>query len=115
LSAGTALTAYLARRRPFAFAAAVLAAAAALGLTIATLRSALIAHPVLERPLYGASIAGFIEVREERERTDRIVLKVVSIEADRLDTAPERVRLSVRRGTAPAVGSYVTLEARSVG
>jgi competence protein ComEC len=79
LSAVTALTAYSARRRPFAFAAAVLAAAGALGFTIATLRSALIAHPVLERPLYGASIAGFVEVREERERTDRIALKVVSI------------------------------------
>ena len=31
---------------------------------------------------------------------------------DSLDAAPERVRVSVRKGLAPAVGAYVTLKAR---
>ena len=40
------------------------------------------------------------------------MVNVVDIDGERLDTPLERVRLSVRRGTAPAVGSYVTLKAR---
>ena len=33
-----------------------------------------VAHPVLPRPPANVTIAGFVEVREERERTDRIVV-----------------------------------------
>jgi competence protein ComEC len=103
---------FMARRRVVAFAALVLVAAAVIGFAVATLKTALIAHPVLERPLYGASITGFIETREERERTDRIVVKVVDMDGDRVDRPLERVRVSVRRGGAPAVGSFVRLKAR---
>ncbi|MBV8578478.1 MAG: ComEC family competence protein, partial [Acetobacteraceae bacterium] len=103
---------FVARRRAIAFAAVVLIGAAAIGFAVATLKTALIAHPILERPLYGASITGFIETREERERTDRIVVKVVDMDGDRVDFTLERVRLSVRRGAAPAVGSFVRLKAR---
>src|SRR6202035_3166947 len=49
---------------------------------------------------------------EERERTDRIVIKVYSMDAPRFDQQLERVRLSVKKGTAPAVGSYISLKAR---
>src|ERR1700749_4265955 len=101
-----------ARRRAVAFAALMLTAAAVIGFAAVTLKSALIAHPVLERPLFGASITGFIETREERERTDRIVVKVIDMDGDRVDRPLERVRLSVRRGAAPAVGSFVRLKAR---
>src|SRR5207302_595572 len=52
------------------------------------------------------------EVAEERERTDRIVLRVHRIEARRMDEAPERVRLSVRKGMAPPVGAFVERKAR---
>jgi competence protein ComEC len=107
-----AVAGFAARRRAIAFAALVLIAAAAIGFAVATLKTALIAHPLLERPLYGASITGFIETREERERTDRIVVKVIDMDGDRVDRALERVRLSVRRGAAPAVGSFVRLKAR---
>jgi len=55
-------------------------------------------------------IAGFVEVREERERSDRIVVRALKVVGERLDETPERVRLSVRRGTAPPVGSYVALK-----
>ena len=50
-------------------------------------------------------------MREERERTDRIVVRVHKIEG-RLDEAPERVRLSVRKGTAPPVGTFIEVKAR---
>jgi competence protein ComEC len=112
LAAGTITAALLARRHTLLFTGTILVATAALGFAIASIKSALIAHPILDRPVYGASVKGFIEVREERERSDRIVIKVVDIDGDRLDTVLERVRLTTRRGTAPAVGSYVTLKAR---
>src|SRR5262249_40700693 len=44
--------------------------------------------------------------------TDRIVVRVHSIEAQRIDQLLERVRLSVKKGTAPPVGSYISLKAR---
>jgi competence protein ComEC len=112
LAGALTAAAFVARLRAAAFAALVLIGAAAIGFAVATLKTALIAHPVLERPLYGASITGFIETREERERTDRIVVKVSDMDGDRVDFALERVRLSVRRGAAPAVGSFVRLKAR---
>jgi competence protein ComEC len=112
LAGALAIAALVVRRRAVAFAALVLIAGTVIGFAGATLKTALIAHPVLERPLYGASITGFIETHEERERTDRIVVKVVDMDGDRVDRPLERVRLSVRRGAAPAVGSYVRLKAR---
>ena len=112
LAGALAVAGFVARRRAAAFAALVLIGAAVIGFAGATLKTALIAHPVLARPLYGASITGFIETREERERTDRVVVKVTDMDGDRVDFALERVRLSVRRGAAPAVGSFVRLKAR---
>ncbi len=46
------------------FAVLALGAAAAAGFGTATLRTSLVAHEVLERPAFGASLAGFIETRE---------------------------------------------------
>src|SRR5207244_5943440 len=57
-------------------------------------------------------ITGWVEVREERERTDRMVIRVHGIEGRRLTDAPERVRISVRKGTAPMVGAFIDLTAR---
>ena len=51
-------------------------AAAAAGFATATLKRAIIAHPVLSAPVWNVEIAGFVEVREERERSDRIVVRV---------------------------------------
>ena len=58
-----------------------------------------------------ASVTGFVEVREERARSDRVVVRVQQIEARRLARAPQRVRVAVRKGTAPAVGSFVSFKA----
>lgn len=102
----------LLRARPIAFPVALAFAATAAGFATATLKSLLIAHPVLHHVASNVEIAGFVEVREERERSDRIVVRALKIDGGRLDEAPERVRLSVRKGTAPPVGAYVALKAR---
>ena len=104
----------LAARRTRAFVPLVLTAAMLSGFAVATIKTARIAHPVLTRPILFASLTGFVEVREERERTDRFVLRVDKLETLRAADAIklERVRLSVKKGTAPAVGSYVELKAR---
>ncbi|MGZ5938387.1 MAG: ComEC/Rec2 family competence protein, partial [Rhizomicrobium sp.] len=101
----------LARRQKL-FPLVVMSAAVAAGLATATLRTAHVAHTVLGRPLYSVALSGFVETRDIRERTDRFVLRVVSMEAPRGQLKLERVRLSVRKGTAPDVGSFVELKAR---
>ena len=107
------LVAILARARPIAFPLLVAAAAACAGFATITIKSALIAHPVLHHPTSAVAIAGWVEVREERERTDRIVVKVERLESSRrLDEAPERVRVSVRKGQAPPVGAFIEMQAR---
>jgi competence protein ComEC len=100
----------LRRQRVFPF--AVMIAAVAAGFACATSKTALIAHGVLARPMYSVSLSGFVETRDVRERTDRFVLRVVHMESPRQQMKLERVRLSVRKGTAPDVGSFVELKAR---
>ena len=102
--------AFAARRNAFGFAIALGFAGVAAGFAIATLQTARIAHPVLAFPAT-ASVTGFVEVREERARSDRVVVRVQQIEARRLARAPQRVRVAVRKGTAPAVGSFVSFKA----
>jgi competence protein ComEC len=105
------LAAVLLRRSRF-FATAVMIAAVAAGFATATLKTARVEHNVLARPLYSVSLAGFVETRDIRERTDRFVLRVTKMDAPRQPPRLERVRLSVKKGTAPAVGSFVELKAR---
>ena len=104
LLAATMTIAILVRHRPMAFPAAIGAAALAAGFATATGKRALIAHPVLAVPAWNVEIGGFVEAREERERSDRIVVRVERISGPRLNEQLERVRVSVRKGTAPAVG-----------
>lgn len=105
--------AFLLRRSAW-FAGLALIAAVASGFATASVKATRIAHPVLAQPIFSATLTGFVEVREERERSDRFVLRVSGFETARpIDgETPERVRLSVKKGTAPAVGSYVELKAR---
>ena len=99
-------------RRSRLFAPAIMIAAVASGFAVATWKTARIAHTVLAKPLYSVSLSGFVETRDIRERTDRFVLRVTAMEAQRSDVKLDRVRLSVRKGTAPEVGSFVQLKAR---
>jgi competence protein ComEC len=108
---GLCVAAFLSRRHKV-FPVAVMLAAAAAGFAVATWKTARIAHPVLAKPIYSAALTGFVETRDIRERTDRFVLRVVSMESQRGQTKLERVRLSVKKGTAPTVGSFVELKAR---
>jgi competence protein ComEC len=108
---GLGLAAFLLRRQRF-FPAAVMAASVAAGFATATWKTAHIAHEVLARPVYSVSLSGFVEARDIRERTDRFVLRLTQMDGPRLRTRLERVRLSVRKGTAPDVGSFVELKAR---
>jgi competence protein ComEC len=105
------VVAVLARKHKF-FPIAVMVAAIASGFAVATWRTAHLAHVVLAKPLYSVALSGFVETRDIREKTDRFVLRVTEMEAPRGQIHLERVRLSVRKGTAPDVGSFVELKAR---
>ncbi|MEA2906586.1 MAG: competence protein ComEC, partial [Alphaproteobacteria bacterium] len=113
LALASAAVAVLARKRPVAFPLLLGVAASAAGFATVTWRSAHIAHPVLHHLAIGVSVSGFIEIREERERADRIVVAVTRIDAPRkLDQAPDRIRVTVRKGTSPPVGAFVEFKAR---
>lgn len=107
----TVVLAFMVRHRTVAFAYALAVGSIASGFATATLRTSSIAHPIL-RFAATANISGFVEIREEREKTDRIVVRVTAITGERLNAAPERVRVAVRKGTAPAVGEFATFRAR---
>ncbi len=111
LAAAPMVAAFIARGRPLAFPLLLGLAAVAAGFATVTLKSARIAHPILQHAAWNISISGFVELREERERSDRIVVRVHTIEG-RLRDAPERVRLSVKRHMAPPVGTFVEVKAR---
>ena len=100
------------RARPIAWPSMVAVTALVSGFAVATWKTYRIAHPVLTAPAYGVTISGFIENREERERSDRITVRVHKLSGLRFETPLERVRLSVRKGTAPAIGSFIQARAR---
>src|SRR5882757_8755626 len=81
--AATIGAAILLRLRPIGFPVALAAAAMAAGFATATVKRAIIAHPVLPAALWNVEIAGFVEAREERERSDRIVVRVERMVAPR--------------------------------
>ena len=104
--------AILLRRRAVGFVLALGFFALTAGFAVATFKTALIAHPVLRYPAYGVSLAGFVELREESQKTDRFILRVDRIAGNRIVEAPQRVRLSVRRGFTPPAGAFVEVKAQ---
>jgi competence protein ComEC len=103
--------AFQARRSAVGFPLALGFAAIAAGFAVATLNTARVAHPVLQYPVASVSLTGFVEAREARERSDRIVVRVQHLEGRRPAASLERVRLAIRKDTAPPVGSFVELKA----
>ncbi len=87
-------------------------AALATGFAAAAIKAHLVSHPVLHATAYSVAVSGFVEAREERERSDRIVLGVATLDGARLTDRPLRIRLTVRKGRAPAVGTFVAMKAR---
>jgi len=111
LAATMFAAAFAARRKPVGFPLAVASAAVACGFATATWHAARLADAPLARIAANATLSGYVEIREQRERSDRIVIRVHRFEAARIAAKPVRVRVSVRKGTAPAVGSFVELRA----
>lgn len=111
LTGAFALAAVLARARPIVFPILLALAATVAGFAIVIWKSARIAHPILQHTAWNIPISGFVEMREERERSDRIVVRVHKIEG-RLRDAPERVRISVKKRMAPPVGTFIEVKAR---
>src|SRR5262249_45458231 len=106
---GTTVAAFLLRRRSVGFPLMIGAAAIAFGFATATVQTLRIAHPILANPIPSTGLSGFVETREERERSDRIVVRVAHFETPRTIPMPDRIRVAVRKGSAPAVGSFVQL------
>src|SRR5215472_3918413 len=113
LVTATLSAAILCRHRPLAFSATVGLTALSAGFATATVKREIIAHPVLSAPAWNVELAGFVEMREEHERSDRIVVRLERIVGPRIGEKLERVRVSVRKGTAPPVGSFIEFKARS--
>ena len=111
LTAACIVVAILVRQWSIGFPLALGLAAIASGFAVATVQTVRIDHPILQQAISSASLAGFVEIREERERSDRIVVRVEHFDAPRTRVALDRVRIAVRKGSAPAVGSFVELKA----
>lgn len=79
------------RNRAVGFPVALGLTAVAAGFAAATMKSQRISHPVLPAAVYVTALSGFVETREERERTDRIVIAVHTIEGSRLPGAVGRI------------------------
>src|SRR5258707_3890867 len=112
LAAIAMTAAYRLRTSPIGFPVAIGCAAIAAGFATAVVKSRLFDHTILLTSAYSVSVSGFVETREERERSDRIVVRVAAMEGARLTDRPERIRLTVRKGAAPAVGAFISLKAR---
>lgn len=98
LTAALTVTAILLRSRAGWFRSALILAAIATGLTLAKVRTDLVAAPVLDRPLT-TTVAGWIVRMEASARGGkRIVLRVASMEDGPADGAPANVRVTVRSG-----------------
>lgn len=102
----------LARAHAASFAFLCLAAAFTGGFLVATAQTARITHPILLPPDGPIRFTGFVEARERRATADRVVLYVTAAEGRGLAQVPQRVRLSLPRGSAPPEGSPVSQLAR---
>jgi len=111
LAAACVVCAALLRRRLAAFVVTLFVAALATGFAVATIKTAWIAHPILRFNASGVTVAGFVELREQSQHTDRMVIRVRRIEGNRVEDKPDRVRLSVKRGMAPPPGGFVEVKA----
>ncbi len=112
LAVGAAIPIVPLRARPVGFVLALGFFAIAAGFAVATLKTALVDHPILRAPAAGVSVTGFVELREESQKTDRFILRLDRIEGNRIAEKPTRVRLSVRRGTAPPAGAFIAAKAQ---
>lgn len=81
------------------------------GFSAGVIRTRSVAAPVLAK-LVIAPVTGFIEAVEDRDESKRILLKVTSLPGIAEGERPDRVRVTLRKGTDLAPGQYVTGTAR---
>lgn len=108
LVAMLAAAAVAARARPVAFGLAAALLATAAGFAAGGVRTAIIAHETVVPPKTPVRLSGFVERVERRTTGDRILLRLDDEPVRGLSSAPQLVRLSLRKGWAPPVGSHVT-------
>lgn len=108
LAGGLTAAAAAARTRPLTFGLLTALAALAWGFSVATLQTARIAHPVITPPASAVKLTGYVEGLERRAKADRILLRVTSADGRGLDQVPGLVRLSLPKGSGPAVGTPIT-------
>ncbi|SDR41196.1 competence protein ComEC [Rhizobiales bacterium GAS113] len=93
------------------FAAALLVTAIACGFLSATLRSYLLAAPVLDRPRV-LKLTGTIEEMNLRRQGARFILRVAEAQDLRPDETPYRVRLTTKETPRVEAGDFVAVTAR---
>jgi hypothetical protein len=68
----------------------------AAGFATAAVKARIVDHTVLRATAYGVAVSGFVDSREERERSDRIVLRLAGMEGAP-DLAPTIADMQARR------------------
>lgn len=95
------LMGYLAWRRPAWRVPCLLVGFLCLGIAAATTRTALVAAPVLAKRLGPVQVSGVVAAVEVRQRDARLTLTSVSWPGSTPETAPARIRITVKEGTPP--------------
>lgn len=109
---GVALAAAIAlRRHPAAGVVAIGLTALFAGFAAGVIRQDSVHAPALDR-LRIAKVSGFIEAVDERDEGARLVLRVHAIAGLTADTAPRRVRVTVRESGALKPGDFIAATAR---
>lgn len=107
--AGLSMTgAVLARHHAIPFGFLLALSAGAFGFTVAAAHTAWIAHEVVMPPPFPVRLTGYVEKVERRTNSERILLRLDGSPIRGLTQSPERVRLTLRKGTAPAVGTRIS-------
>jgi competence protein ComEC len=99
------------RRSPGPLAAALAFAALAAGFTSASLRSWLLAAPVIDR-VHVLKLSGTVEQLDRRRIGARMVLRVSEAQGLRPEETPYRLRLTTREAPRIEAGAFVRLTAR---
>jgi competence protein ComEC len=116
LYAGTAFVIFAAlavalRHRPLGFLVAVALCAFFAGLLSASLRTARVAAPVIDR-IKVVTLEGYIEEMDFRRKGARFLLRPEHAEGMAAEEIPFRVRLTLRRTPPFEAGTYVRVKAR---
>jgi competence protein ComEC len=110
--AAFAAIAWVSRERPVAFATSLILLSVAAGFGAGCARGLTVAHKTLTRPTGTLTIVGFVEARDATERSDRVVLRLTKTFGPGASRTPERVRITLPRGTAPKVGDHISVRAQ---